>query len=511
MLPQSILNDCLVLFYREALNKDPNNSKDLILGIINLDKESTKKQPIGMDTNFILELTDLVVEYINYPQNYDESTLLQTLEVIYKDRLDQFPTIEKAIKADMNKNALNLSIVSLRNRLNTFYKENFIKQEVNKFNRELNIFTQGKTDLTVTEKAINFINKLEGMVNTTSSDDPGVIDEIDMTNENALEAITKRVSESNQGVRILKSGWKELNKMTQGGFRGREMWTFNALPHNYKSGMLQSLFVQFCTLNTPELKDPSKKPAIIYISFEDNSDVFTEFMFKYLYWKEYNKEPTVNEMTPLEMGKYIKEKLTATGYTPITLRVDPGKWTYRDLFNKILTYEASGYEFHACIVDYLTKLPTTGCKSNGPMGSDVVDLFQKCRSFFSIKEICFITAQQLDTRSRELLKGDKGDLEFSSSAINKAKEFVKEVASKGYTEFTKQTDQIVDGEICMHIVRDKDKSLLTLQRGKHRITSIISDHDKYQTLTFQPKRTSIPENLNEPDDFQNLEDNGFSF
>lgn len=499
MLTQDILCCSLVLLYREnLLGNNHGSSGDLVKSIIQLDRDSVRKRPIGMETNFLTELSNLAIEYINHPLNYDKTTLLDTLEIIYKDRLDQFPTIERSINADLKEDAIKQSIVALRNKLTTYQKENSIKYLIGKIHRDINIMAPSPTS-SVTQKALDLITQLEQYITTTDNVDLAIIDEIDMGSKDSLSSVAKKVAENAEERGILRSGWKQLNIMTQGGFRKGEMWLINALPHNYKSGLLQSLFVQFCIHNEPVMMDPNKKPLILYISFEDNADIFTEFMFKYLYCQEFDKIPNMRTISQEEMASYIMKRLGEKGYHAKALRIDPLKWTIRDITNKIISYESEGYEVHACILDYLSKVPTTGCDHSGPGGTDLRDMFQRCRQFFTNRNILCITAHQLDTTSRLLIKQDKSELEFSSSNVTRQKEFVKEVAGKGYTEISKQIDQIVDGEICIHIVREKEKSTLTMMRGKHRIPGYLKEEYKYQELEFLPQRPPR-ENINDADE-----------
>lgn len=498
MIPYDILCSSLTLLHREnKLGQTGSSNGELIKNIIQLDKNSDKRRPIGADTNFNTELTNLVIDYINYPENYDDTTLIDTLGSIYRDRLDQLPPLSKSLTEDQSDRVLKNSIVKLSNRLTTYYKEYSIKNLITRFYKDMN---STDTEKTISEKTSELIVNLETYLGGSKKNDPAIIDEIDMGDEQSLQNVVQKVKDNSENANILQSGWKELNKMTQGGFRRGEMWMVGALPHNYKSGLLQSLFVQFCIHNKPVMKDKNKKPMIIYISFEDNSEIFTPFMFKYLYLIEHNELPNIKKISKEEMSSYIKSKLTVNGFHPVTLRVDPLKWTIKDLMNKIISYEAVGYEIHACIIDYLSKMPTTGCDHSGPGGTDVRDMFQRCRQFFTneTRQALCITAHQLDTVSRNLIKQDKTELEFSSANIERQKRFVHEVAGKGYTELSKQIDQVVDGEIYIHIVRCKEESILTMMRGKHRYGGNLREPDKYQELKFLPEGPPR-ETINEPD------------
>lgn len=77
-------------------------------------------------------------------------------------------------------------------------------------------------------------------------------------------------------------------------------------------------------------------------------------------------------------------------------------------------------------------------------------------------------------------------------------EFVKEIAEKGYYSGTKQLDQEVDLEIYLHLFKSNKETYIAVQRGKHRIPTIIPDESKYFLLKF-PKDMPIPENIDKVD------------
>jgi len=236
---------------------------------------------------------------------------------------------------------------------------------------------------TITAYTQKLITALEALSLKARTKDPGIMDELDIGDENGLGAVLNKVKNQKvEGGKLL-SGWKELNEMTQNGFRRGIMCMIAALQHNYKSGFMQSLFMQFAMHNKPALDDPTKKPLILYISFEDDSEVFTEFMYRYLYYNENNELPDLTKVTGAEVASYIRKRLSVNGYHVKMMRVNPSEWTYKSLFNKVLELEANGYEIHAMLIDYLYKLPTTGCVTSGPTGNDVLDLFNRVRNFSS--------------------------------------------------------------------------------------------------------------------------------
>lgn len=243
--------------------------------------------------------------------------------------------------------------------------------------------------------------------------------------------------------------------------------------------------MQLPIYNKPVMKDPTKKPLSLLISFEDDAEIIVNFMYKYLYNAEYGKSPDLKTVTSKEMGLYIKNKLSVNGFHIKILRVNPSEWTYKHLFNKILEYEANGFELHFLFLDYLSKLPTTGCLTSGPMGTDMRDLFNRIRNFVSgTRKVFTITPHQMSMDANQLLRNGVPPQDIP-----------KEVANKNYYEGTKQIGQVVDGELHQHIAWIKKEPYLCIQRGKRRFPEIIPEELKYFRLPF-PKGSPILPDIN---------------
>ena len=132
--------------------------------------------------------------------------------------------------------------------------------------------------------------------------------------------------------------------------------------------------------------DPKKKPLLLYISLEDEVPNILKFMYRYLFYNE-NKvlpddtENDISLLTDAQLTEYVMHRLGMNGYEIAILRADPAAWTYQDIFTVCTTYEAEGYEIHMLIVDYLSKLPLTGCDVSGAQGTGIRDLFNRLRNF----------------------------------------------------------------------------------------------------------------------------------
>lgn len=479
-----ILLKCVVLLHREnELSIQHDNSKDLVKTIISTMKDSRGKSLTGGETNVIDDLCNYLLNMINTSDAFDKDSIIQGMEIILKEKDNLIKNIEKQLNQDLTNNQLKRSIVSSRNALNNYYTDFKILNLISKANYILNT---GRLEVnqTIKDYANTLVTNLESLNIESNEKDPGIVDEIDISNEDEMRNVLTKAKNQSTGIGKLRTGWKGLNAMTQGGFRRGETVLINALQHKYKSGFTQSLFMQLAMNNVPVMDDPEKKPLLIYISLEDDTEVYTAFMYKYLYFNEHKKMPDMKEITSDEMAKYIKDKLTKNGYHVKIFKVNPSEWSIKHLFNKILKLEANGYEIHACFVDYLAKLPTIGCTNTGPGGTEVRDMFNRCRNFFGSRKITFITPHQLSTEAKQLIRNGVPDVNF-----------VKEIVGKGYFELSKQIDQVVDLELYIHIANVNRKPHLTVQRGKHRIDSIL-DEDKFYFLLPFPHKAPILEDVN---------------
>lgn len=477
---------CILLLHRENLVRTDNpelidSSGDLIKTILNMYRNS-RKVLITTENTIVDDLKELVIAMINNPENYDESLLVQQLTAILSNNESILNSITKSLTTEITQQGLRRSIVTLRNFLNNHYKElefnRLIMQTLAKMkNNEL--------EGSVQEYTSNLISQLEALTLQTTIKDPGVVDEMDIVDEDNMDRVFKKTKTNSDGDKRLKTGWKELNLMLNGGFRAGEMCLTSGIQHSFKSGFVRSLFAQICMYNKPTLDDPNKKPLALFISFEDDADVIMGFFYHYLYFSENNSSPDMKNLDTKQAASYIRDRLTKTGFNIKIIRVNPNEWTYVHLTNKLLSYEAQGYEIQLLVIDYLSKLPTTGCNRTGAMGTDVRDLFDKVRNFCTgARRTLVIIPHQLNTEVKQLLKNGISD-----------KNLVKELAGKGYYEGSKQIDQVVDLEIHHHIAKVGNKFVLTFQRGKRRFPEVIPEDKKYFMLPFPKSDPVIPPNL----------------
>lgn len=479
-----ILLKSITLLTREhEMGTKTDKSDDLVKTILGTMRDNRNKNIVGGETTKLDELSNLISNIMNHPDSHDRDSIIQALTIMLKDTPDTVTNFSKQLKQDLSNNQMLRSIVTLRNALNDYYIHQQIINAVNKANYQL---STGRLDnMSIKEFNAKLITTLEAFDVSGESKDPGIVDELDIENTDAMGTVFDKTIQNTLGNSKLKFGFKCFNVMTQGGGRRGEMCMLNALQHQYKSGTCQSLFMQVPRYNKPIMLDPTKKPLVIYISCEDDTTVYTGFMYKYLYYNKFKKIPDLSMVTPEEMAKFLKDELSINGYNVMMMKVNPSDWSIKHLFNKILQLEAKGFEIHALFIDYLAKLPTIGCTNTGPGGTDVRDMFNRFRNFFSTRETFTLTPHQISTEAKQLVRNGTPDTTF-----------VKEIVGKGYTELSKQLDQVVDLEFYQHKAKINGKWHLTFQRGKHRTPGILDDDKMYAVMPF-PYNAPIVEDVNE--------------
>ncbi len=377
---------------------------------------------------------------------------------------------------------LKRTCLNLKRTLNNYFREENIQDIITKAFSKLKFKKNEIPDMKLF--VADICAQLEPYQLDAVSKDPAIVDEIDLSNTNQVESMFQRVQEQNTGATILRTGWQGLNRMLDGGFRRGEEIVLGALQHNYKTGMSLSCFKHIALYNAPQMIDPTRKPLLVRISFEDSALDNFQFLYQSLMENETGQACITDGVTPEEMTRYVQEKLGVNGYHIKILRVDPSQWTYKDITNLVLQYESEGYEIHVLMLDYLAMVPTTGCIQT-TIGSDIRDMFRRMRNFTAPRGITLFTPHQLSSDAKRLIREGRGD-------------FVKEINGKGYYDGCQRLDQEVDVEIYQHIEIVNGKSYLTMQRGKHRKTKQTPIKDRYCVLPFEDIG-GIRDDINGPD------------
>lgn len=473
-----LLINIITLLYRESKLVDPTErASELLMSVCQTVKTGGIDLTVDKESRMIGELKNLAIDMISAPQGmeYDLGEVLQKVQIICEHDLTLFEAFRDNILTELTQIELKKACVRTTNQLRRYMKDREAKAIINKYASMVKFRPDEIGDLSKFIATMN--SELEPYRNSFEDKDPAIVAELNFDKDpNALVSVFKSVQDSKSGELVLKTGWQCINKMLDGGVRLGETVLIAAMPHNNKSGFTRDMFRHFCMYNEPKLNNPAKKPMLLHISFEDEVETTVSYFYRSL--KEnlegvlITKEDMLNTDRQY-MNDYVIGKLQSRGFKVGLFRVNPSAWAYTDIINTVLRYEAEGYEIKALMIDYLSMMPTTGC-IQGPMGTDIRDLFRRMRNFTSARKIAFVTPHQLSTDAKMLVREEATD-------------FVKRMVGGGYYTGSKQIDQEVDTEIFIHIEKVDGKAYQTIQRGKHRGGEILDEKDKYAVLPFNGK------------------------
>lgn len=377
-----LLAKSISLLYKESLLSDKTeNSSDLVRTVLNDVQIADVNIGISTERDALLSVKRTILEMCDNPPDheYDRDDLLQRVRINVGNDEKYYEAIKQGIEVEVNEANLKRSVLIIRKALHNHFREKQIKDVIAKAHSAFNYNRETIKD--VNEFLTDHITKLESLSMVSSVKDPAVIGDIDIGDEGSTNTVFNQVKNMNNAEGVYQFGWPELNQATQGGGRPGETIVIGALQHKYKTGFTLSVFAQIAMYNKPKTKDPNKKPLLLRISFEDDLVNNLQFVYQYLKFSETNEPVDLVNVTVDEMSAYVKEKLQVNGFHIKMMRVDPNQWTYRSICNKVIELEAQGYNVEVLMVDYLSKVPTIGCVSTGPSGTDVMDQLGRMRQF----------------------------------------------------------------------------------------------------------------------------------
>ena len=418
---------------------------------------------------------------------YDTKEFLQRLRVNVNNDHGLFDAFYSSIGTDYEENALKHTILTYRKILNEYINQAKVKDILKNAYTKAWFQTDG-VDWRFFVKEINESLEPFSSISSVEVTHPSVVSDIMFTSPDDVKNVFNRSIKELDSTGIIKFGWQGLNRMfgPTGGARRGEFIVIGALQHNFKSGTTLEMFKSAAIYNIPRLRDPSKKPLLMRISFENPIEKDMTDLYRSLVENETGIFCDPRHIDTDEATRFVIDRLQNRGWYINMCHIDPSEFTYRDLFERIERFEADGYEVVMLNMDYLPMMSKKGC-AQGPAGVEIRDLYRRVRNFTAKRGIITITPHQLSTDAKQLTR----------LGIDN---FVQEIANKGYYDGCRTIDQEVDMEIYQHIVKVNGESYLTFQRGKHRkpLGIITPDRDLYTVYKFEVVGT-IPDDVEDID------------
>lgn len=475
-----LLAKSITLLYREyLLGNTEDSSAELVRTAMKDVVVTDNAFGLNAEKKLIDGLKAIVFELIdNAKQEFDGATIIQQVRISCETDENLYEAIKTAINAEFNDSSLRKSIVILRRQLDTHFREKEIADEFRKASNKINF---GRDEIGNLGEYVNeFWVKVEPLTMMRKAKDPAILQSLVLGNNDEVRTAFREITARGSDTRIYRTLWNGFNEMTQGGLRVQTTM-HHALPHRYKTGCNLTLFSQVLRANKPFTIIPNKIPCMVRISFEDETDNVMKFLFMQMKFSETGEEVKIEDYTSDYIVDYVTEKLEANGWKVLLIRVNPTEWSYKDVFNYIISLEAEGYAVEGLWLDYLGMLPTTGC-IQGAQGEALRDMLRRFRNFCMAKGILFITPHQMSTDAKVLLRSQTTDANF-----------VKDVSNGGYSAGSKQLDNELDLEFYQHLAKHGKHTYLTIGRGKHRLPTIIEDEQKYFVLKFTHPHMPIPD------------------
>lgn len=436
-----------------------DRTRDILLGLIQTAKWLTE-QPVG--------------------QAIAKDALIQRISVIVGQEVHLLSSIQNTIEKEFNPDERRKERLTIISELSNYQSQQAAKELLREYNKKL---LYSNDDSTFAQDWEDFKNKMATVEAGSSAG--SVIDSLDIVDINDTEA-TKACWEkgmmltSTEG--IMQLGQRGLNEMfgEENGLRRGNMYCIGAMSHNGKSLSLKTWPLQVMRYNKPMLVDPSKKPLVLYLSFEDNNEKTYQEMYKYLY--ENKHQVAISAKAMMESGEltvddavqFIKEECQATGYYFQIIKAVGNAFSFIDLYNVIDYYEGLGYEICLLSIDYLDMMSRRHCSGDRDE-QKTTSLFRNVRQYCESKMITTLTAHQLSDQANALARDGEENLARS-------------VAERGMWKNCRTLHTEIDVEIVQHIVRPGDGfSYMTYMRGKHRgIISPTPEEKKFVVYRFNP-------------------------
>lgn len=467
-----LLVNCITLLYwANVVNPDTEEFYDLVNQVIDTIDVADEGIVKNTDNVILNNLKNTIGTLIDVSKKNQYSDLMKRLKIDLLEDQQLYAVFKDSIDVNKTDTEMQLLCITLSRSLRDYLKE------LNTTNAVLNAANKLRFKRNSIKNFKSFVNDLKdklddfGEINS-DTETPGVLEFIKLSDKPSLSNVFNKVKNNINNNAILKTGLQEFNSMWRGGIRRGELICCNALSSNFKSSFSLTIFKGIALYNVPFMFDSRKKPALVWLTFEDETKNVLSFLYTSLKGNETKEEVDVENISSDEIADYVQSKLSINGYEIFILRANPHLCTYRDIIDIVLKLESEGYEIHLLGIDYLGLASTEGCRI-GPMGTEVRDLFSKVRNHCSPKGIAILTPHQLSTDAKT---------RYRDGASN----FVKDLPGRGYYDKCKSLENELDGDFYIHIEECNKIKYLTIQRGKHRLPGQTSPSHLYIVYAMNP-------------------------
>lgn len=284
---------------------------------------------------------------------------------------------------------------------------------------------------------------------------------------------------------VIRTPWQGLNRALgkAGGLVAGESCFINALPHQYKTGLLSTLAFGAVVYNDLKPTVPGKIPLVYFGSLENETFQNMMWIFKKLYYKETGRAP--KGLTDDQVADWLMNYFAKFGTELIIDRFMPQDFGFNEFKTKIESLEDAGYEVKLAVIDYvnLMKMGTDSKASSAGRHHDICVLVRSLCGFCKNKGITFVSAHPLN---REALR-----LESLTTGGNVVKKFGPEHLAESM-----DIEREVDVSIYLHLeYNHAGVRFCTIRLNKHRYVDDTPAVHKYFAMPFMPDGVGIIDDI----------------
>lgn len=424
----------------------------------------------GIERNTLVNLKTTLLYLLTKTEEgaVDQIDLLQRLKLNLRGDNDTYSALTTSIiEYDVEKaDKLRRTISTGRRELSNFAAKERTKLILRQASQKINFRPKEVQDLK--EFIQSTMSELDALEHgdADAKTDPAFVGSVDFQDKSTVIKAFAEMKSVLSTAGVISSPWKAMNGMygDNEGIRRGETHLWNALPHNYKSGLLMDLFLGGVLFNKPFLFDANKKPAMVLFSTEDDLSIIMKKMYTILRQRETNYEVYISskDITEEYATDYVMDIFEKSGWNVFVHRVKPSLFTVNKYIETMERYKSDGYEVAMVVCDYLAMFNKSGRRAENK-GDDIQDLFRSTREYNAAELIAFVTAHQLSTDAKR------------EKRVNPTG-FLSTLPGKGYYEGCAKIDTEVDFEGYTNKQTVQNGSFQEFLWGKHR--GVVPDETK---------------------------------
>lgn len=468
-----IINTLLLLYWEQQIETGMDNSS-LIKNIIKELKVPKDQNDSERNGDVYTALQILVAKHtMNYGDKIIKNYLIQQVRLICVDEPNTGDIILDGLNRDLDQTGIREYCLTLMRELKDYQRKSEFQKILNERAGAI-LYSGDDYDLTTkTRELISLFEQFAAAEGEDLRSIRGVTEFIDFEDEGALREMFLSVQKSVSPDEIIRFGIQALNRLfgEQLGARRKEMVMVSGLQHHFKSGMTMTMVRGAAMHNKPKVKDPSKKPAIVMLSTENQLEINLRTLYKQCMEPILGKSIKVKDIDPSTAAAYMKEKFMENGWNFLMVQVDPDAFGFDELQGLVLKIEAMGYELILLATDYLGMCSTKGLTHSGITGRDKQALYNRSRNLMLRHDYIHITPHQLSTEALGIHR-------------DRPKNFMNEVPNNAYYHDCKTLAQEVDVEVILQKLEQEGVTYLNVGRGKHRGVDNTKLEDQRFTLRF---------------------------